>query len=45
MVSLQLNRAHRICIPKTGRYTVKLTVTNAGGSNMITKQNYIVVVK
>jgi PKD repeat protein/DMSO/TMAO reductase YedYZ molybdopterin-dependent catalytic subunit len=30
---------------KAGRYTVKLTVTNTGGSNTMTKTNYIVVVK
>ncbi len=30
---------------KTGRYTVKLTVTNAGGSNTITKKNYIIVTR
>jgi PKD repeat protein len=26
---------------KAGRYTVKLTVTNAGGSNTLTRTNYV----
>ncbi|WP_141241713.1 PKD domain-containing protein, partial [Methanosarcina spelaei] len=29
---------------KAGKYTVTLTVTNAAGSNMVTKTNYITVV-
>ena len=40
--STQQNPTHKYS--KVGRYTVTLTATNANGSNMVTKTNYIKVV-